>query len=116
MGRKPGKADINENPSIGDHILLILAMQYKIYNKLRKSIESNDQDMNDNLTPANEDLADRMNSVAVKEENVESPPVRSKTRPKSRIATGIMSNQVQNIRPITPKKTVTPKLGNVRYD
>ena len=103
-GRKPGKADIAANPDMGNHSSVIIAMQYKIYNKLRKSVDLYDQA--DNLTSSNEGMIERMDSKAVEDEKVVSPTVRLETRRKSRIATGIMSNEMQNIMPITTKKAL----------
>lgn len=55
------------------------------------------------MTDTGEIILDQADSV--KEKSIESlSPVRVKTRPKSRIATGIMSNEVQIKRPMTPKK------------
>lgn len=104
MGRKPGKADISDNPDIGNYSSLILALQYKYYNKLRKTVESNDPDVAGNSTPV-ETMMDQ--SAYLMEDNVDvASPAKIKTRPKSRIATGIMSNKIQTNIPITPKKSV----------
>ena len=78
---------------------LIKESQYKIYNRLRKSLE---MEANDDLCSSTDTGIDRSDSI--KEQLVTQTPIKVKSRPKSRIATGIMSNEAPKLRPITLKK------------